>query len=140
MRTRPRRLVAAALVGAAAVALAGCGGSASNGTTKDEASDQLTATPSATTSPAGDAKVIAVTITADSVTPSGTKVEVKRNQPVVLRIDAVAAGEIHVHSTPEKQIEFPAGKSEVTLTIDQPGVVDVEDHSLDKLIVQLEVK
>jgi hypothetical protein len=139
MRTRPRRLVAAALVGAAAVALAGCGGSASNGTTKDEASDQLTATPSATTSP-GDAKVIAVTITADSVTPSGTKIEVKRNQPVVLRIDAVAAGEIHVHSTPEKQIEFPAGKSEVTLTIDQPGVVDVEDHSLDKLIVQLEVK
>jgi hypothetical protein len=28
----------------------------------------------------------------------------------------------------------------VTLTIDQPGVVDVEDHLLDKLIVQLEVK
>jgi hypothetical protein len=28
----------------------------------------------------------------------------------------------------------------VTLTIDQPGIVDVEDHGLDKLIVQLEVK
>ena len=45
-----------------------------------------------------------------------------------------------MHSTPEKQIEFPAGTSTVTLTIDQPGVVDVEDHPLDKLIVQLEVK
>jgi hypothetical protein len=74
------------------------------------------------------------------VTPSGTKVEVKRNQPIVLEIDAVAAGEIHVHSTPEKHIEFPAGTSTVTLTIDQPGIVDVEDHGLDKLIVQLEVK
>jgi hypothetical protein len=52
----------------------------------------------------------------------------------------VGAGEIHVHSTPEKHIEFPAGHSEVTLKIDQPGVVDVEDHLLDKLIVQLEVR
>lgn len=141
MQTRPRRLYAAAVLGAVAVLVAGCGGgSASNGTTRDEAGDQLTATPSATTSPAADAKVIEVTITASSVTPSGTKVEVNRNQPIVLRIDAVAAGEIHVHSTPEKQIEFPAGTSEVTMTIDQPGVVDVEDHGLDKLIVQLEVK
>jgi len=37
-------------------------------------------------------------------------------------------------------IEFPAGKSKVQISIDKPGVVDVEDHSLDKLIVQLEVK
>ena len=133
-----RRLFVAALVGAFAIAVAGCGGS--GGAAKAEAGDELTATPSATASPAADAKVIAVTITADSVTPSGAKVEVKRNQPIVLEINAVAAGEIHVHSTPEKHIEFPAGQSTVTLKIDQPGVVDVEDHLLDKLIVQLEVK
>jgi uncharacterized iron-regulated membrane protein len=135
-----RRLFVVALIGAVAIAVAGCGGSASQGQTKTEAGDELTATPSSTASPAAGSKVIAVTITADSVTPSGTRVEVKRNQPIVLEIDAVAAGEIHVHSTPEQHIEFPAGKSAVTLTIDQPGVVDVEDHSLDKLIVQLEVK
>jgi hypothetical protein len=135
-----RRLFVAVLVGAVALAVAGCGGGGSEGQTRTEAGDELTATPGATASPAAGSKVIAVTITADSVTPSGTRVEVKRNQPIVLEIDAVAAGEIHVHSTPEKHIEFPAGKSAVTMTIDQPGVVDVEDHSLDKLIVQLEVK
>jgi hypothetical protein len=142
MQTRPRRLYTAAVLGAVAVLVAGCGGgNASDGSsTKAEGGTQLTATPSATASPAAGAKVIAVTITADSVTPSGTKVEVKRNQPIVLQIDAVTAGELHVHSTPEKQIEFPAGTSQVTMTIDQPGVVDVEDHGLDKLIVQLEVK
>jgi hypothetical protein len=137
---QPRRLSVVALVGALAIVLAGCGGSGSGGTSEDDAGQTLTALPSPTASPAADAKVIAVTITADSVTPSGAKVEVKRNQPIVLRIDAVAAGEIHVHSTPEQHIEFPAGSSEVTMTIDQPGIVDVEDHSLDKLIVQLEVK
>jgi hypothetical protein len=135
-----RRLSAVALIGALAFVLGGCGGSGSGGTGGAEAGQTLTALPSPTASPAADAKVIAVTITADSVTPSGTKVDVKRNQPIVLEIDAVAAGEIHVHSTPEKHIEFPAGTSTVTLTIDQPGIVDVEDHGLDKLIVQLEVK
>jgi hypothetical protein len=136
-----RRLLVVALVGAVAIAVAGCGSSGSSeAQTKAGAGDELTALPSATTSPAADAKVITVTITADSVAPSGTRVEVKRNQPIVLEINAVAAGEIHVHSTPEKHIEFPAGTSTVTLTIDQPGVVDVEDHLLDKLIVQLEVK
>jgi hypothetical protein len=135
---QPRRLFTVGLVAAVALLVGGCGGNSGGGST--DPGTELTAVPSASASPAADAKVIDVTITADSVTPSGTRIEVKRNQPIVLRIDAAAAGEIHVHSTPEKHIEFPAGKSEVTMKIDQPGVVDVEDHLLDKLIVQLEVK
>jgi hypothetical protein len=136
----PRRLAVAALTVAVTLALAGCG--SDSGGPKEEVGDELTATPTAqvTTSPGADAKVIGVTITADSVSPDGVRIEIRRNQPVVLEIDAVAAGELHVHSTPEKHIEFPAGKSQVKFTIDQPGVVDVEDHGLDKLIVQLEVK
>jgi hypothetical protein len=141
MGNRPRRVVAAALISCVTFALAGCG-SNSNGGTEAEAGDDLSATPAAqaTAAPPSDAKVIGITITADSVSPSGTRIEVKRNQPVVLEIDAAAAGELHVHSTPEMHIEFPAGKSKVQISIDKPGVVDVEDHSLDKLIVQLEVK
>jgi hypothetical protein len=102
----------------------------------------VSATPAAqaTAAPPADAKVIGITITADSVSPSGTRIDIKRNQPVVLEIDAAAKGELHVHSTPETHIEFPSGKSRVQLSIDKPGVVDVEDHALDKLIVQLEVK
>jgi len=140
MAHRPRRLLVAALSVAVTLALAGCGSDSSG--PKGEASDELSATPMAqvTGSPGADAKVIGVTITADSVSPNGVRIETRRNQPVVLEIDAVAAGELHVHSTPEKEIGFPAGKSMVKFTLDQPGVVDVEDHGLDKLIVQLEVK
>ena len=37
-------------------------------------------------------------------------------------------------------IQLTKGMTEKTLTIDQPGLVDVEIHSLDKLVVQLEVR
>ena len=45
-----------------------------------------------------------------------------------------------MHSSPEQEIEYSAGTTDKTLTLDQPGVVEVESHSLDKLILQLEVR
>jgi hypothetical protein len=141
MKPGSRRSSAAALVVVAALALAGCGGSS-----KDEAgkaSDvEMSATPMAevTGTPSADAKVIQVTVGKDSVSPSGTKVEVKRGQSVVFQIDAAEAGELHVHSTPAKAIEYPAGKSQVEIKIDQPGIVEAEIENLGKLVVQLEVR
>lgn len=137
-----------AISAAAAVALAltlsgslsGCG-SSSTPNSGTEASTQLTAVPQAqaTGTPAADAKTIAITLQGSTVSPAGTGVDVKTGQQIVLNITADKAGELHVHSSPEKHIEFPAGTSTVTLTIDQPGVVDIEDHALEKLIVQLKV-
>ena len=140
MELGPRRVNAAVLVVVLGLAVAGCGSSSSR--EDDDGGHDISATPAAqaTAAPPADAKVIGVTITKDSVSPSAARIEVKRNQPVVLEIDAVAAGELHVHSSPEQHIEFPSGKSQVTLKIDQPGIVDVEDHALDRLIVQLEVR
>ena len=66
--------------------------------------------------------------------------KVEAGKPLKLHITADKPGEIHVHSSPEQEIEYDAGTTDKTLTIDQPGVVDVESHSLDKLIVQLEVR
>ena len=61
-------------------------------------------------------------------------------QDVELGVTADEAGEIHVHSDPEQELEYDAGTSTVTIKgIDTPGTVDVESHSLDKVIVQLEV-
>ena len=138
MTPRPRALH----VGAAALllfALTACGSSSKD--TREAEKPDIEATPTAqvTTTPAPDAKVMEITITGDSVEPSGAQVEIKRNQPVVLRITADAAGQLHAHSSPEKHIGFPAGDSEVTFSFDKPGVIAVEDHALDRLIVQLEV-
>ena len=86
-------------------------------------------------------KVVQVTFDGDSVTPNGDRIEVAVGQDVVLDVTADAAGEIHVHSDPEQEFEYPAGDSEQTIEgIDKPGTIEIESHTLDKVIVQLEVR
>ena len=87
----------------------------------------------------GGTVTIDITVKNGKVTPHGDRVKAKVGQPVTLNIDADTSGEIHVHSSPEQEIEFDKGTSTKELTIDQPGIVDVEDHALEEVIVQLEV-
>ena len=83
---------------------------------------------------------IDVTFEGDTVSPNGERVEVETGQPIELNITADAAGEIHVHGDPEQTLDDEEGTSTVEIEpIDQPGVVDVESHDLDVVIVQLEV-
>ena len=85
--------------------------------------------------------VIEVTFDGDSVSPNGERVDVSTGQDVQLDITADRAGEIHVHSDPEQELEYDAGQSTVTIQgVDTPSTVDVESHTLDKVIVQLEVR
>ncbi|MEO5653109.1 MAG: hypothetical protein ABIN79_11855 [Marmoricola sp.] len=146
MRRRAAAACSVLLLGAGAV---GCGSdstSSATGPTPDasssptpETTPSLTsdATPSATTV---TGTTIDITITATSVDPSGQQLKVQAGKPITLRITAEGSGELHVHSSPEQEIAYPSGTSEHTLTLDQPGLVDVEDHELDKLIVKLEVR
>jgi hypothetical protein len=95
-------------------------------------------TSSGSSSSTASGTSIDITIKDGRATPNGDRVEVEVGAPVALHIDADTAGEIHVHSTPEQEIEFTKGRSTKTLTITKPGIVDVEDHALDQVIVQLE--
>lgn len=97
------------------------------------------------TSPGSDAssrtKVIAVEIEGDSVTPNGDRVEVAVGQEIELKVTADAPGEIHVHSSPEQELEYDEGVTTLELApIDKPGIVEVESHTLEKTIVQLEAR
>jgi hypothetical protein len=119
-----RRALAALTLVACAVGLSGCGGDDSSGNSTDLST-----------------KTIDVTISGDSVTPNGDRVEVKVNQPIELVVKADAQGEIHVHSDPEHELEYGAGTTTLpSFKIDKPGIVTVESHALEKTIVQLEVK
>ena len=119
------------------VLVAGCG--SSGGSDEPEEGAAITAAPTpADAAPAGT--VVRIKVTTDSVTPSGTQVQATAGKPVTFVITATKAGEIHVHSTPEHMIEYPAGTSAASLTFKNPGVIDVESHTLDKLIVQLQVR
>ena len=140
MPVRPSLAAGAATALVLALSLTACGSDNKSSGTAPEA--ELSATPAAQVSaaPGADAKVIAIKIAGGTVEPTGEHVDVKANQPIVLQINADAAGELHVHSSPEQHIEFPQGGSEITLKLAQPGEVDIEDHALDQLIVRLEVR
>ena len=121
-----RRALASLTLVVCAVGLAGCGDDDSSGSS--DGNDL-------------DTKTIQVSITGDDVTPNGDRVSVQVNQPIELVVKADAEGEIHVHSDPEKELEYGAGTTTLpTFTIDKPGIVEVESHALEKTIVQLEVK
>ena len=122
--------LAAPLVLVLAASLTGCGGS-------DDADPPAGAQSSSTE---GDSVAVTVTREGDSFTPNGERVELEVDQTLVLTIDADEAGEIHVHSTPEQEIEYAAGTSEHELVIDRPGVVEVESHDPDVVLLQLEVR
>jgi hypothetical protein len=107
-------------------------------TTEPTPTAQTSAVESAKPKPQGTA--IDITFSGDTVKPDGVRKKVKAGKTILLRIKADQPGELHVHSSPEQEIAYPAGTSRKKLTIDQPGVVDVESHHLDKLVVQLEVR
>ena len=70
----------------------------------------------------------------------GERIELDIGQTLAVTITSDVAGELHVHSTPEQTIAYDAGTSEHEITIDRPGVVEVESHEPDVIVLQLEVR
>ncbi|GAA1971775.1 hypothetical protein GCM10009798_35940 [Nocardioides panacihumi] len=86
-------------------------------------------------------KTIDIKFEGKSVTPNGERVNVAIGQEVKFVVTADAPGEIHVHSSPEKQLEYGTGTTILDLgSFKTAGIIEVESHSLEKTIVQLEVK
>lgn len=146
LRTPWRRVApSAALALALALALAGCSEDPDPAptTTTSEPSSAQTPTASQPESPeaASDAAArIEITLAGDTVEPSGERVQVPAGEEIELLVTADAPGEIHVHATPEQVLSYEAGTTTLPLRIDQPGVVEVEAHELEVVIVQLEVR
>ena len=86
-----------------------------------------------------ETQTIEITFSGDTVEPNGERVEVKAGEEITLEVKADEPGELHVHSNPEQELPYGAGTTTLKLTIDEPGVVEVESHELEKVIVQLEV-
>jgi len=112
--------------------------SASEPTGQASPTDQPSAAPTPTRNASGT--TINITFTGDKVDPNGVERKVQAGKPFTLHIVADRPGELHIHSSPEQELEYPAGTTDRKLTIDQPGIVEVESHDLDTLIVQLEVR
>jgi hypothetical protein len=85
-------------------------------------------------------KIIKIRFADGKVTPSGDRIEVGAGQEVQLVVAADEPGEIHVHSEPEQELAYDEGEEVFKLEFDRPGVVEVESHELEQIIVQLEVE
>ena len=132
----PRRLRVAlvALLATLAMLVSGCGSDEASGSEKAGGGTQAKPgeKPSGTT--------IDVTFNGETVKPNGVEKKVEAGKPITLHIVADKPGELHVHSSPEQEFEYDAGTSDKKLMIDRPGVVEVESHTLDQLVVVLEVR
>ena len=106
----------------------------------DTASPDESASASASAEPSAEGTRIEVTLEDGKVTPSGDRVAVTAGEPITFVVTADAPGELHVHSAEGTEIEFEPGTSEHEVTIAQPGVVEVELHDPELIVVQLEVR
>lgn len=135
------RLAPLALV--LALGLSACGGSdddSGTATPSDSGSSSSSGSDSGSGSTSSDAVEVTVTREGDTFTPNGERVDLAIGQTLDLTITSDVAGELHVHSTPEQEIAYEAGTSEHEITIDRPGVVEVESHEPDQVVLQLEVR
>ncbi|MGA8245683.1 MAG: hypothetical protein WB797_02155 [Nocardioides sp.] len=86
-------------------------------------------------------KVIDITINGSSIKPNGDRIPVSVGQRIEFDVTADAPGEIHVHSSPEQEFEYDKGSSTLEVKpITAPGIITVESHTLNKVILQLEAK
>lgn len=138
-RTRLAAL-AAPLTLVLALGLAGCGGESDDASTGSSGGQSSSSGSSGSSSAEGDTVSVTVTREGDTFTPNGERVEMAIGQTLDLTIEADTAGELHVHSTPEQEIAYESGTSEHQITIDRPGVVEVESHEPEVVLLQLEVR
>ncbi len=119
-----RFLASATVLGCALVGVSACGDGAEGGSSGSDA----------------EPKQIKVRFADGKVSPNGERVEVETGQEVQFIVAADEPGEIHVHSEPEHVLKYDEGEEQFELEFDKPGVVEVESHNLEEIIVQLEVK
>jgi len=131
---------------AAALITAGCGGS----TSPDNASGSAqSSTPPSTVSPSDMSNeqappsrlVIDVTIKEGKVTPTNAQLQAAVKEQIVVRVNSDAADELHVHSTPDHKFTIGAQPNQsFQFSVDVPGKVDVELHTLNKTIATITVQ
>jgi hypothetical protein len=90
---------------------------------------------------AGSSKRIEITVEGGTISPNGERVRVERGQPIEFVVTADSAGEIHVHSDPEKTLAYQQGTTILELgSFDIAGIIEVESHDLGNTIVQLQIQ
>ena len=143
---RRTALLASALAVTLAVTLVGCGseepetGPPTDPTTSSAPEETPTETSEETPEPTEPAvREIKIAFEGGEAPPV-ERVQVEVGERVALVVTSDQPGELHVHSDPEQTLAYDSGTTRLPLTIDRPGVVEVERHEPAALVLQLEVR
>ncbi|HTW15748.1 MAG TPA: hypothetical protein VMF51_11500 [Nocardioides sp.] len=94
--------------------------------------------------PAGNGEPVSIEITfeGDTVTPRSAEETIAQGTDVELVVEADKPGELHVHSSPEMSLKYGAGTTTIPVKLSNqaPGVVDIESHDLDVVVIRLEIR
>lgn len=143
MIRRPARLTAALLGAACALAVSGCAGTATPGSTaggRSSATTTSTATGSATTESAPESRRIEVTVAGGRVDGGADRVPVAAGTPVTLVVTSDVADEVHVHGYLLAATLVAGQPSELTFEADIAGVFEVELHDAGTVLLTLQVQ
>ncbi len=84
--------------------------------------------------------VVEITVKDGEITPKGDRIKAAAGQPIDLVVTADAPGSLHMHSDPEQEFAYDVGTETFPISIDRPGVIEVESHDPAQIIVQLEIR
>ncbi|MET9700319.1 hypothetical protein ABZY31_25855 [Streptomyces sp. NPDC006529] len=85
-------------------------------------------------------RTVTLTVHDGKVTPAPGRTELKRGERVALRVTSDRADTLHVHGY-DKELTLPAGQeATLVLTVDRPGLFEVETHESDLVLTQLLVR
>jgi hypothetical protein len=130
--------------------LSGCGDEAPGAA---EADTGESPSPSATTEkpkpsksakpepePTPESPTVEVTVSGDQVSPNAEVVELEVGERLTLDITSDRPGELHVHTSPDQYIDFGAGRSTKSFSVERPGSVEVEEHDSGAQVLRLLVQ
>lgn len=107
--------------------------------TEESPTEDASASPGDTGDDSGD-DAIEIEIEGDRIEPNGMRVKVEAGETITFQATSDRATELHVHSSPEQVLEVEKGSSTLTLVVDRPGLVDIEEHGSGMVLLQLEVR
>ena len=141
-----RSLVAAVAL-TTGLAMTACGSDTDAGAKSEPTSAALpsqsaspTASASVTLTPEAQKNTVEITVKGAKLTPNAQQVKVEVGDSVDLHITSDRAGELHLHTTPDRHIEFQAGQTDATIKLARPGRIELEEHESGKLLVQFVVQ
>lgn len=90
--------------------------------------------------PIANSPLLTVTISGNEVLPDAQAIDLKAGQPLLVEIQSVRRGQLHVLSTPEQRIDFSTGTAHTQLVIDKPGRVKIKERESGTVLAVVTVR